>query len=73
MGTSRAQDKVKRMPRKDESPRTRRKDPADPEVTDSIHPTEAPPDAWLENPRNIQAFFDAVERARKAKGRERPS
>jgi hypothetical protein len=61
------------MPRKDDSARTRQTDPDGPEDTVPGHATEPPPDAWLENPRNIQAFFEAVERARKAKGRERPS
>jgi hypothetical protein len=35
--------------------------------------SDAAPDTWLDNPRNVQAFFDAIERARKAKSRERPS
>jgi hypothetical protein len=70
------------MPRKDESARYRRTEPADvedragtenmedTEHTDPVRRTETPPEAWLENPRNIQAFFEAVERARKAKNRK---
>lgn len=62
------------MPREGDSQRTQREDPADPHGTAHAGRAEAEavPDAWLENPRNLQAFFDAIERARKAKDRERP-
>jgi hypothetical protein len=59
------------MPRKGDSQRTQHKDPADPHGT--ALGGEPAPEAWLDNPRNVQAFFDAIERARKAKDRERPS
>jgi hypothetical protein len=61
------------MPRKGDSQRTQREDPADPPDTTLGGRAEAAPEAWLDNPRNVQAFFDAIERARKAKDRERPS
>jgi hypothetical protein len=76
------------MPRKNGSPRTKQRGPAGPEHTrpertdaehmvprhtEPLHPAETAPDAWLENPRNIQAFYEAIERARKAKGRDRAS
>jgi hypothetical protein len=62
------------MPRKDDSsPSQKRQDPgADPEHT-SPSLADAVPEAWLDNPRNIQTFFDAIERARKAKAGNRPS
>jgi hypothetical protein len=72
--------KVKRMPRKDDSQQTQRQNPPDSRrrppgdlrgpAGDGI---EAAPDTWLDNPRNVQSFFDAIERARSAKGRGRPS
>jgi hypothetical protein len=63
------------MPRKDDSPQVqnRRDPPVDPETTGPSHLADAVPEAWLDNPRNIQTFFDAIERARKAKGGNRPS
>jgi hypothetical protein len=61
------------MPREGDSQRTQREDPADLPATAPGCRTEAAPDAWLENPRNVQAFFEAIERARKAKDRERIS
>jgi hypothetical protein len=58
------------MPREGDSPRTQREDPADPQGSAPGVRVEAAPDAWLHNPRNVQAFFEAIERARKAKDRE---
>jgi hypothetical protein len=60
------------MPREGDSQRTQREDQADPRGPAPDCRAEAVPEAWLDNPRNIQAFFDAIERARKAKDRERP-
>jgi hypothetical protein len=69
------------MPRKDYSQQTQRHDPADShgDAPGSLggprggDDAEAASDTWLDNPRNIQAFFDAIDRARRAKSRERPS
>jgi len=61
------------MPRKGDSLRTLRQDPPDPHGAATEGPKEAAPDTWLDNPRNVQAFFDAIERARKAKDRGPPS
>lgn len=68
------------MPRKGDSQQGQRQNPADSRARppgDLGGPpgdrTEAAPDTWLDNPRNVQAFYDAIERARKAKGRGRPS
>jgi hypothetical protein len=67
------------MPRKDDSQHTHRQDGADahggPLGRLGGHPgdrTEAAQDTWLDNPRNLQAFFDAIERARRAKGQRSP-
>jgi hypothetical protein len=59
------------MPREGDSQRTQREDPADPHGTAPAGRAEDVPAAWLDNPRNVQAFFDAIERARKAKDRDR--
>jgi len=58
------------MPRRQDSPQ--RQDPPDADEMAPAQGGEAAPDAWLDNPRNIQAFFEAIERARKAKSQERP-
>jgi hypothetical protein len=68
------------MPRKGSSQQTQYQDPTE---SGDRPPGEAGappgdgiqgvPDAWLDNPRNVQAFYDAIERARKAKSRRRPS
>jgi hypothetical protein len=68
------------MPRKNDSQQTQRQNPADSRGGPpgrlggaAGDRTEAAPDTWLDNPRHVQAFFEAIERARRAKGRERPS
>jgi hypothetical protein len=66
------------MPRKSDSLQTHRRDPADshggpPGGFRGLPCERTEADTWLDNPRNIQTFFDAIERARKAKGRERRS
>jgi hypothetical protein len=72
--------KVKRMRRKGDSQQTQRQNPTEfrgRPPGDLRGPPgdciDAAPDTWLDNPRNVQSFFDAIERARKAKGRGRPS
>jgi hypothetical protein len=64
------------MRRKGDSQQTRRQDPADSHGAPpgglggpARDRTEAAPDTWLDNPRNIQAFFNGIERARRRKSR----